>query len=698
MHSAFASKHLQHSNKGTTLLLQTDISKANIVIPKAIQWNEITLPEKWILEEATPPQPIPQPEPNVQIRNITQYNDGRVELSFHRHSTSSRYTEASSSSSTIDLKSRIPSVINLPYMPPTNPPRHSTSDIPSTNLHHADYTTNIPTPVYIPEEEQSLPGSPTSITSSAMPNNELLTITSENFVLDKLFFKADFFSDQNAERRNWFFKTFTSERNPKPLLAPQTIESEHPPMRNLQIEHQNGPVEASPYKLPSDDSLTNTKNIILQNNFTNTNLGTLSRQLTRVEKHLQRASTSTAGTTITKPSVEPKLKNPVFKPFQLTKTSLVHFRENQTDFLKQVQTQLQSLDGPSLTVQETPQISTSETNVNTLQNNPEQSSSDEENAFHEINRLTWQPPKTTLAPDITISSEPNILNQHKYNASSLYEWNIDGMSEYNILNTLQQMTMAANAYKTQTGTPDRAIAELLLLVFLAKADHLHILNAIQHYEDKTPVLDSSGNTVQDAVACLILTISLHFIGDPSHLKDKNAELLSNLRCKKLIHVQNTFMTRVMLREDSNQPFWKEKFLAGLPILLGEKVRNKIKDTFSTKLIPYDQLTYGELVSFTQKEGLQICQDLKLQKLLKWEMKRTKQELGSFCHQFDISTSKPSCSGSCSKSKHHHESKTPYQRSSHKYRKHYKSKYHSKEPEQPYYNKPYRRFTKHTKKQ
>jgi len=87
----------------------------------------------------------------------------------------------------------------------------------------------------------------------------------------------------------------------------------------------------------------------------------------------------------------------------------------------------------------------------------------------------------------------------------------------------------------------------------------------------------------------------------------------------------------MLREDSNQPFWKEKFLAGLPILLGEKVRNKIKYTFTTKTIPYDQLTYGELVSFTQKEGLKIYQDLKLQKHLKWKMKRTRQELGSYCH-------------------------------------------------------------------
>ena len=64
-----------------------------------------------------------------------------------------------------------------------------------------------------------------------------------------------------------------------------------------------------------------------------------------------------------------------------------------------------------------------------------------------------------------MSTEPTILNQHKYNTSSLYEWNIDGMSEYNFLNTLQQITMATKAYKTQTGTPDKAIAELLIANF-----------------------------------------------------------------------------------------------------------------------------------------------------------------------------------------------------------------------------------------
>ena len=66
----------------------------------------------------------------------------------------------------------------------------------------------------------------------------------------------------------------------------------------------------------------------------------------------------------------------------------------------------------------------------------------------------------------------------------------------------------------------------------------------------------------------------------------------------------------MLREDSNQPFWKEKFLASLLKLLGEKVRNTIKASHDNQ-IPYIQFTYNELISQTQNEGFKICQDLKL---------------------------------------------------------------------------------------
>jgi hypothetical protein len=55
MFSTFASKHKFQSKKGETLPLQTDLSRLNTVVPKAIHWKDISLPEDWILEGAAPP-------------------------------------------------------------------------------------------------------------------------------------------------------------------------------------------------------------------------------------------------------------------------------------------------------------------------------------------------------------------------------------------------------------------------------------------------------------------------------------------------------------------------------------------------------------------------------------------------------------------------------------------------------------------
>ncbi|KAH9658375.1 hypothetical protein KPL70_023466 [Citrus sinensis] len=285
----------------------------------------------------------------------------------------------------------------------------------------------------------------------------------------------------------------------------------------------------------------------------------------------------------------------------------------------------------------------------------------EEPSTPKANKIHWELalPTVKTPPDLAIDNRPSALNQSRYNASSVYEWNIDGMSEYNILGLLQQMTMAANAYKTQAGTSDRAISEILIAGFtgqlkgwwdhlLTNQQQLDILNSIQVDENGAPILDEFNNPIQDAVATLILTISLHFIGDPSHLRDKNAELLHNLRCRKLSEFQSyktSFFSRLFLRDDANHITWKEKFLAGLPTLLGEKVRNSIKTLYDNR-IPYDELTYGELVSFVNKEGLKICQDLKLQKRLKWELKKSKQELGGFCKQFNYDPFKTSISKDC----------------------------------------------------
>ena len=55
------------------------------------------------------------------------------------------------------------------------------------------------------------------------------------------------------------------------------------------------------------------------------------------------------------------------------------------------------------------------------------------------------------------------------------------------------------------------------------------------------------------------------------------------------------MSRVMLREDSNQPFWKEKFINGLPNLFAHKIRNVLVN--EEGIIPYHTLMEILLISF-----------------------------------------------------------------------------------------------------
>ncbi|XLT94178.1 hypothetical protein HN873_015840, partial [Arachis hypogaea] len=126
-----------------------------------------------------------------------------------------------------------------------------------------------------------------------------------------------------------------------------------------------------------------------------------------------------------------------------------------------------------------------------------------------------------------------------------------------------------------------------------------------------PIIGDDREPIPDAVNTLNFTIASHFIGDPSLWKDRSAKRLSNLRCKTLSDFRwykDTFLTRVYTREDSPQPFWKEKFLAELPKSLGDKVRDKIRSLTPDGIIPYDELSYGQLISFIQKVVLMICSD------------------------------------------------------------------------------------------
>ena len=54
-------------------------------------------------------------------------------------------------------------------------------------------------------------------------------------------------------------------------------------------------------------------------------------------------------------------------------------------------------------------------------------------------------PRPTF-PDMQFEKR-NQYTQASYTNNTIYEWNIDGMTEYNILTKLQEMTMVSTTYK-----------------------------------------------------------------------------------------------------------------------------------------------------------------------------------------------------------------------------------------------------------
>ncbi|GAV87346.1 zf-CCHC domain-containing protein, partial [Cephalotus follicularis] len=238
------------------------------------------------------------------------------------------------------------------------------------------------------------------------------------------------------------------------------------------------------------------------------------------------------------------------------------------------------------------------------------------------------------------------LTQASYQTRTIYEWNIDGMNEYHIINKLQEMTMVSNAQKIRNNS-DKAVANILIAGFtgqikgwwdnvLTTQQQTEILEAIQVNELKEPILDNNNETIEDAVSTLIYKIANYFVGDPTYLKDRTADQLSNLRCRKLQDFRwykDTFMTKVLTREDANQPYWKEKFITGLLTLFAEKIKNKNREKHKG-VVPYEKLTYGDIVSTITKIGLEICYDIKMSKQIKKDSKTYKKELGDFCTQFE----------------------------------------------------------------
>ena len=140
----------------------------------------------------------------------------------------------------------------------------------------------------------------------------------------------------------------------------------------------------------------------------------------------------------------------------------------------------------------------------------------------------------------------------------------------------------------------------------------------------------------------VYAIVKHFIGDPNVYQERSSEILQNLRCRTLSDFKwyhDVFLAKLMTRADARASFWKERFLYGLSRAFNEKVQESIKER-NNGTIPYDELTYGDLISEVKKEGLKLCSQLKLQYQVKKDLKASRKDLGSFCAQYGISMPTP----------------------------------------------------------
>ena len=351
-----------------------------------------------------------------------------------------------------------------------------------------------------------------SPTYSQMINT--ISLDDEEFEINKELLRNDFYYEANKERRVWFFskvpkdirtlyqekfyrylreekknikywiwfKLFKQEECPdypgKRVNNTSTktkiwktsddtvIESIHPPEANIEKNINETIVKASPFKTKPEnkgtDSIVDVRKIMEHNNYTNMFLKTLGDQLNRVKEIIE--TQDHIKTLFVK-----KDNKPLFKSFEFSKK----FQENPHIDQSFINQKVKD----SLIVHETPQPSHKRINVIKEEISFEAEANElikifEESPDQKVLRIihNHETPKTRnyyprpTFPDMQYE-ERNQYTQASYTSGTIYEWNIDGMTEYNILTKLQEMTMVSTTYKLNNRLSDHVVAQTIVVGF-----------------------------------------------------------------------------------------------------------------------------------------------------------------------------------------------------------------------------------------
>ena len=232
----------------------------------------------------------------------------------------------------------------------------------------------------------------------------------------------------------------------------EVVRSSHPPFKKITFKHKKADVVASPFQIPNSEETIIGK-IIAQNTYTNQCLYVISKQLDKMEEQVENK-------VILQPGNPNKPVQTIEKPLvKLPTTRQTNLKSKDKTTLEIVAQKLEELVKKEPITPSTDITSSSKLavlDVHTASSSSSRTSSDNEKEIEQLENqfqgleVKWlhQPTPTSLTknwyprptpPDLQFEEMNN--SQFSVSSGKLYEWNIDGLSEQEILSKIQHMTM-----------------------------------------------------------------------------------------------------------------------------------------------------------------------------------------------------------------------------------------------------------------
>jgi len=325
-----------------------------------------------------------------------------------------------------------------------------------------------------------------------------------------------------------------------------SVSAIHPPVDNITFLLEDVALIATPFRKGREGDATvscaDLQKVHQQLNYTNTAISTIATQLNHVAKRVEETKVPNPSIANTTETFANSISKPFFKVESVSRKAQDDFTTafSNASLLKQISQQIKALDiqQPSTScldktcAQINQESSTSETDEVDEPNDSEEETLNvltktfEEEPSLALNKINYGN-KSTMRnyynrpslPDLQYE-ERGTFSMNHFDGQLVYTWNLDGKLEHEILNTLQEMTMAMVAYKTKGLDPrTQAIAcingfqgqlKYWLDNFLSEEEHTKIIDFQKTWTDE----DGMQRSEPAGVVMLIHTITLHFLGNP----------------------------------------------------------------------------------------------------------------------------------------------------------------------------------------